>query len=57
VEQVQLLAQHAVVALLGLFDPGQVGVKVLLAEERRAIDAGQAVDCSRHRASTTTPAT
>ena len=38
-EQVKLLAQHAMVALLGLFDGVQVLLKVLLVEERGAIDA------------------
>ena len=38
-EQVQLLAEPAMVALLGLFDLGEVGVEVLLVEERGAVDA------------------
>ena len=37
-KQVELLAQHAVVALLGLFDVLQVIVKVFLREERGPID-------------------
>ncbi len=38
-EQVELLAQHAMVALLGFLDFVQVVVEVLLAEERGAVDA------------------
>ena len=38
-EQAQLLADLAVVALLGLFDLGEVGVEVLLVEEGGAVDA------------------
>ena len=40
-EQVELLAQHAVVALLGFLEPVQVLIEVLLAEERGAVDALQ----------------
>ena len=40
-EQVELLAQHAMVALLRLFQLVQVLVQVLLGEERRAVDALQ----------------
>ena len=40
-EQVQLLAQLAVVALLGLFELLEVLVQVLLAEEGGAVDALQ----------------
>jgi hypothetical protein len=36
-----LLAQHAVVAFLGLLDVLQVIVKVLLGEERRSVDTLQ----------------
>ena len=38
-EQLELLAEHAVVALLRLFDLVQVGVEVLLAEEGGAVEA------------------
>ena len=38
-EQVQFLAQLAVVALLGFFQLIEVGIQVLLAEEGRAVDA------------------
>ena len=38
-EQVELLAEHAMVALLGLFELVQVVVEILLGEERRAVDA------------------
>src|SRR5262249_47516887 len=38
-EEVELLAQAAVVALLGLLDPLEMGVEVLLAGPRRAVDA------------------
>ena len=38
-EQAQLLAELAVVALLGLLDLGEVGVEVLLVEEGGAVDA------------------
>ncbi len=41
VEQVELLAQPAVVALLRLLDPLEVRVEVLLVEERRPVHAGQ----------------
>ncbi len=41
-EQVQLLAELAMIALLGFFQALQVGVLIFLAEERRAIDALQA---------------
>ena len=40
-EQVELLAQHAMVALLRLLDLVQILVEVLLAEERGAVDALQ----------------
>ena len=40
-EQVELLAQLAMVALLGFFELGQVLVQFLLGEERRAVDALQ----------------
>jgi hypothetical protein len=40
-EQVELLAEHAMVALLGFFDAVQVGVEILLREKRRAVDALQ----------------
>ena len=40
-EQIQFLAQLAVVALLGFFELGQVLVQILLGEERRAVDALQ----------------
>jgi hypothetical protein len=38
-EQPQLLAEPAMVALLGLLDLGEVGFEVLFVEERRAVDA------------------
>ena len=40
-EQIELLAQHAMVALLGLFELVEVVVEVLLGEERGAVDALQ----------------
>ena len=40
-EEVELLAQLAVVALLGLFELGQIVVELFLGEERRAVDALQ----------------
>ena len=40
-EEVELLAQHAMVALGGFFKPREVGVEVLLREEGRAVDALQ----------------
>ena len=40
-EQVELLAQHPVIALLRLFDLVQVRLQVLLREKRRAVDALQ----------------
>ena len=38
-EQIELLAELAMVALLGLFEPLEVLVELLLREERRAVDA------------------
>src|SRR5262249_25328272 len=38
-EQLELLAEHPVVALLRLLDLGQVGVEVLLVEESGAVEA------------------
>src|SRR5437016_13421998 len=40
-EQVELLAEHAVIALLGLFDAVQISVEVFLREERSSINALQ----------------
>ncbi len=40
-EQVELFAEHAMVALLRFFDAVQVGVEILLREKRRAVDALQ----------------
>ena len=40
-EQIELLAELAVVALLGLFEPLEVFVQILLREERGAVDALQ----------------
>ena len=37
-EQLELLAEHPVVALLGLFELGQVGVKLLLGEEGGGVE-------------------
>ena len=42
-EQVQLLAELAVVALLGFLEPVQVRLQILLVEERGAIDTLQAL--------------
>ena len=38
-EEVQVAAEPAMVAFLGLFDLGDVGLQVLLVEERGAVDA------------------
>ena len=38
-EQLELLAEDAVVALLRLFELAQIGVEVLLVEERGAVEA------------------
>src|SRR4051794_20538516 len=40
-EQLELLAEHAMVALLGLFDLLEVGIEILLTEKRGAIKALQ----------------
>src|SRR5712692_5901643 len=40
-KQVELFAQHAMVALLRFFDAVQIGVEILLREKRRAVDALQ----------------
>ena len=40
-EEVEFLAELAVVALLGLFELLQIGVELLLGEERGAVDALQ----------------
>src|SRR5580698_582044 len=40
-KQVELFAEHAMVALFGFFDASQIGVEILLREKRRAIDALQ----------------
>ena len=40
-KQVELFAQHAMVALLRFFDAGEVGVEILLREKRRAVNALQ----------------
>ena len=40
-EQVELLAQHAMVAPGRFFQPGEVCVQILLREKRRAVDALQ----------------
>ena len=40
-EQIQLLAQQAMVALGRFFQPRKVRVQILLREERRAVDALQ----------------
>jgi hypothetical protein len=40
-EQVQLLAELAMVALLGFLDPRQVGIQIFLAEKRGAVNALQ----------------
>ena len=40
-KQVELFAEHAMVALLRFFDAGEVGVEIFLGEEGSAIDALQ----------------
>ena len=40
-KQIELLAQHTMVALLGLLEPAQVAVEVILGEPGRAVDALQ----------------
>ena len=40
-EQLELLAQNAMIALLGLFDHPQVGFELLLGEERRGVETLQ----------------
>ena len=40
-KQVELLAQHTMIALLGLLEPAQVAVEVILGEPGRAVDALQ----------------
>jgi hypothetical protein len=38
-KQVELFAEHAMVALLGFFDAGEVGVEIFFGEKRSAVDA------------------
>ena len=50
-EQVELLAEDAMVAARGFFEAGEVGVEIFLREEGSAVDALELRILSRRRAS------